>query len=193
MLGTLLGRSHHRAVVRALSTLSARHMSAPAPQHLVVLLHGLHSHPSDLSHLHHRFTSLANAPHVLLSSSGGDQTEGIDSAGLQVAREIEHACDSLGSHGSVSIVAHSNGGLVARWALGDLLTRTLLLQRWKPRLLVARIATPRRLPLWPVDREHDPHRCMQPLLWARGPTAPSPRYRHALPSALHLDGRRGGV
>ena len=29
------------------------------------------------------------------------------------------SCNALGPHGSLSIVAHSNGGLVGRWALGE--------------------------------------------------------------------------
>lgn len=77
---------------------------------------------------------------VLASSASGDQTDGIDAAGLRVAKEIQAACDALGDRGELSIVAHSNGGLVSRFALGDLESRGLL-ERWQPRTFLT-LASP---------------------------------------------------
>ncbi|EOD29544.1 hypothetical protein EMIHUDRAFT_113760 [Emiliania huxleyi CCMP1516] len=83
--------------------------------------------------------------HVLSAATAGDQTDGIDAAGLRVAREIEAACDAIGPSGSLSIVAHSNGGLVGRWALGELLEPATeargLLDRWRPQLFLT-LASP---------------------------------------------------
>ena len=62
-----------------------------------------------------------------------------------IAREIEAACDAIGPSGSLSIVAHSNGGLVGRWALGELLEPATeargLLERWRPQLFLT-LASP---------------------------------------------------
>mmetsp|Transcript_18163 Transcript_18163/g.58441 ORF Transcript_18163/g.58441 Transcript_18163/m.58441 type:complete len:207 (-) Transcript_18163:126-746(-) len=90
--------------------------------HLVVLLHGLHGEPSDMAFLHRRLLQGGHGRlHVLSAATAGDQTDGIDAAGPRVTREIEAACDAIGPSGLLSIVAHySNGGLVGRWALGEL-------------------------------------------------------------------------
>jgi Predicted acetyltransferases and hydrolases with the alpha/beta hydrolase fold len=103
--------------------LLARRCSTRAAEgpHLVVLIHGLHGEATDLSLLHHSIATAGQSDlHVLSSTSSGDQTDGIDAAGARVAAEIQDACRSLGSNGSLSVVAHSNGGLIGRWALGQL-------------------------------------------------------------------------
>ena len=133
---------HWRAIARRTFT-----TTTTSRVHLVVLVHGLHGEAADLDLLHHSFAAAAAAQpggdarlHVLASTAAGDQSDGIDAAGTRVAKEIEAACDALGSRGRLSVVAHSNGGLVSRFAMGELEPRGVL-NRWRPCLFLT-LASP---------------------------------------------------
>ena len=147
--GPMVPRLPRLARCRRRGLASASSASSAHP-HLIVLLHGLHGEASDMAYLQHRILAQHHTGvRVLASSAAGDQVDGIDASGLRVAHEVEAACNALGPHGSLSIVAHSNGGLVSRWALGRLEDGGVL-DRWKPRFFVT-LASP-HLGVYPFGR-----------------------------------------
>ena len=111
------------AVVGAL-----RPAAAACREHAVVLVHGLDGEPSDFATL----AALAARRHpraqIHAAQSLGLQRDGIVAAGRRLADELEQLCAPLASSAPplLSIVGHSNGGLVARYALGELEARGAL-------------------------------------------------------------------
>jgi hypothetical protein len=140
--------AHRRRLHGRAPRAPARATARAPPPHALVLLHGLHGEPSDFGFfLGALDAALDAAPPAaraalrpILSSAGGDQTDGIDAAGGRVAAEVAAACAALGGAGALSFVCHSNGGLVARAALGELRASGLL-RRWRPDLFLS-LASP---------------------------------------------------
>ncbi|KAG0569993.1 hypothetical protein M758_6G126000 [Ceratodon purpureus] len=90
------------------------------PDHLLILVHGILAKPGDwdyvkrklMKRLGSKFLIHASAVNSFLNTLGG-----IDHAGRRLASEIEQIAEKVPSLKRISIVAHSLGGLFARYAV----------------------------------------------------------------------------
>ncbi|XP_024381193.1 lipid droplet phospholipase 1 isoform X2 [Physcomitrium patens] len=95
------------------------------PEHLLVLVHGILSSPADWEYvqkalqrrLGNKFLIHASAVNSFLNTLGG-----IDHAGRRLASEIERIVEKVPSLKRISFLAHSLGGLFARYAVAMLYT-----------------------------------------------------------------------
>ncbi|KAI8464655.1 MAG: putative serine esterase-domain-containing protein [Monoraphidium minutum] len=96
--------------------------NAAAPTHLVLLVNGIWGGRWDWTRFTSRLLAHPAAGPLLVYASGANTAfrtgDGIDVCGRRLAREVEGVVTAHPSLTDISIVAHSMGGLVARYALG---------------------------------------------------------------------------
>jgi hypothetical protein len=97
---------------------------AAAPEHLVLLVNGLngsrHNWRAIGGFLAAELDPAATLLHASTASEKGATYEGVDACGRRLAAEIEGLTAAHPSLRRISVVGHSMGGLVARFALGAL-------------------------------------------------------------------------
>jgi hypothetical protein len=97
---------------------------ATAPEHLVLLVSGLngsrHNWRAIGGFLAAELDPAATLLHASTASERGATYEGVDACGRRLATEIEGLAAAHPSLRRLSVVGHSMGGLVARFALGAL-------------------------------------------------------------------------
>lgn len=94
-----------------------------APDHLLVLVHGIMASPSDWTYADAELTRELGSNFLVYVSSSNSYTKtfsGIDGAGNRLADEILSVVRRTNSLKRISILAHSLGGLFARYAIGVL-------------------------------------------------------------------------
>ena len=99
------------------------------PDHLLVLVHGLNGHPSIWDYLLAKLPSVQSRVRALpiQGMAGPASTQGIRGCAETVCTEVTEAVHSLPTITKVSIVGHSLGAVVARYALA--LLQPLLTER----------------------------------------------------------------
>ncbi|KAK1301885.1 hypothetical protein QJS10_CPB12g00750 [Acorus calamus] len=93
------------------------------PDHLLVLVHGILASPSDWTYVEAELKRQLGSNFLIYASSSNTYTKtftGIDGAGRRLADEVMQVVRSTGSLKRISFLAHSLGGLFARYAVGVL-------------------------------------------------------------------------
>ncbi|XP_004485889.2 uncharacterized protein [Cicer arietinum] len=93
------------------------------PDHLLVLVHGIWSSPSDWSYTEAELKTHLGKSFLIYASSSNAYTKtftGIDEAGKRLADEVMQVVKKTKSLKRISFVAHSLGGLFARYAISVL-------------------------------------------------------------------------
>ncbi|XP_039114186.1 uncharacterized protein LOC120249663 [Dioscorea cayenensis subsp. rotundata] len=91
------------------------------PEHLLVLVHGIMSSPSDWTYAKTELTRQLGNKFLIYASSSNTYTKtfgGIDGAGRRLAEEVLTVVQKTKSLRKISFLAHSLGGLFARYAIG---------------------------------------------------------------------------
>ncbi|KAG6477361.1 hypothetical protein ZIOFF_066614 [Zingiber officinale] len=94
-----------------------------APDHLLVLVHGIMASPSDWTYAKAELERQLGSNFLIYASSCNGFTktfDGIDRAGKRLAEEISSVVQKTGSLQRISILAHSLGGLFSRYAIAVL-------------------------------------------------------------------------
>ncbi|XP_071693126.1 uncharacterized protein [Rutidosis leptorrhynchoides] len=97
------------------------------PDHLLVLVHGIYASPSDWRYVEAELKRRLGRHFLIYASSSNTYSKtfaGIDGAGKRLADEVKQIVKSRDSLKRISFLAHSLGGLIARYAVGVLYTRT---------------------------------------------------------------------
>ncbi|KAF1918446.1 lipase/serine esteras-like protein [Ampelomyces quisqualis] len=110
---------------------SASVQSPAKAEHLCVLVHGLWGNPNHLKYvstsLRERFPEDQVEILVAKRNAGSLTYDGVDTGGERVASEVEHRLAELAEAGhdikKISVIGYSQGGLVARFAIGLLYSR----------------------------------------------------------------------
>lgn len=97
----------------------------PEPDHLLILVHGILAKPGDWNFVKRKlkkrlgckFLIHASAVNSFLNTLGG-----VDYAGLRLASEVQQIVEKVPSLKRISFVAHSLGGLFARYAVAMMYT-----------------------------------------------------------------------
>lgn len=93
-------------------------------QHLVIESKGLFCGPKNWEVMNKRLTSKLDQQHYLVHASEGNQLfltfEGIDACGERLAAEIKEIAHANPSLRYISMLGHSMGGLMLRYAAGQL-------------------------------------------------------------------------
>eukprot|EP01057_Protomagalhaensia_wolfi_P004309 Protomagalhaensia_wolfi_Nauph_80__4308@NODE_43_length_4308_cov_97_382759_g35_i0_p1_GENE_NODE_43_length_4308_cov_97_382759_g35_i0NODE_43_length_4308_cov_97_382759_g35_i0_p1_ORF_typecomplete_len421_score44_81DUF676/PF05057_14/4_2e31DUF676/PF05057_14/15Palm_thioest/PF02089_15/1_8e09Palm_thioest/PF02089_15/2_3e02PGAP1/PF07819_13/6e09PGAP1/PF07819_13/2_3e02DUF915/PF06028_11/1_4e05DUF915/PF06028_11/5_5e02LCAT/PF02450_15/3e05LCAT/PF02450_15/4_7e02Lipase_2/PF01674_18/6e05Lipase_2/PF01674_18/5_3e02Thioes len=121
----------------------------PAGMHLLVAIHGLWGHPIHLKQLVTSIEAVypTTQLHVLVceSNAGNLTYDGVDVGAERAMAEIEKKVEELAAAGTpvtkISFVGYSMGGLIARYVVGMLLAKGLLVQQLMP-VNFTTIATP---------------------------------------------------
>ncbi|KAI3676608.1 hypothetical protein L1987_86219 [Smallanthus sonchifolius] len=95
------------------------------PDHLLVLVHGIYASPSDWKYVESELKRRLGRHFLLYASSSNTYSKtfaGIDGAGKRLADEVRQVVKSRESLKRISFLAHSLGGLIARYAIGVLYT-----------------------------------------------------------------------
>ncbi|KAK1426492.1 hypothetical protein QVD17_15166 [Tagetes erecta] len=95
------------------------------PDHLLVLVHGIYASPSDWRYVESELKRRLGRQFLLYASSSNTYSKtfaGIDGAGKRLADEVKQVVKSRESLKRISFLAHSLGGLIARYAVGVLYT-----------------------------------------------------------------------
>ncbi|KAI3697834.1 hypothetical protein L6452_30931 [Arctium lappa] len=95
------------------------------PDHLLVLVHGIYASPSDWRYVEAELKRRLGRHFLIYASSSNTYSKtfaGIDGAGKRLADEVTQIVKSTESLKSISFLAHSLGGLIARYAVGVLYT-----------------------------------------------------------------------
>ncbi|KAH9563219.1 hypothetical protein CY35_05G113700 [Sphagnum magellanicum] len=95
------------------------------PDHLVVLVHGILASPSDWKYVEGELKSRLGNKFLIHASSVNSFLQtlaGIDLGGKRLADEVQQIVDGAPSLKRISFVAHSLGGLFARYAIAMLYT-----------------------------------------------------------------------
>ncbi|KAI3742848.1 hypothetical protein L1987_60544 [Smallanthus sonchifolius] len=95
------------------------------PDHLLVLVHGIYASPSDWRYVESELKRRLGRHFLLYASSSNTYSKtfaGIDGAGKRLADEVRQVVKSRESLKRISFLAHSLGGLIARYAVGVLYT-----------------------------------------------------------------------
>ncbi|KAJ8436653.1 hypothetical protein Cgig2_003032 [Carnegiea gigantea] len=90
------------------------------PDHLLVLVHGILASPSDWTYFDAELKKRLGRNFLIYASSSNTYTKtfgGIDGAGKRLAEEVRQVVQKTGSLKKISFVAHSLGGLFARYAV----------------------------------------------------------------------------
>ncbi|WMV15869.1 hypothetical protein MTR67_009254 [Solanum verrucosum] len=93
------------------------------PEHLLVLVHGILASPSDWTYVQAELRRRLGKNFLIYASSCNTFTKtftGIDGAGKRLADEVRLVVKKKESLKKISFLAHSLGGLIARYALGEL-------------------------------------------------------------------------
>ncbi|XP_074568286.1 lipid droplet phospholipase 1 isoform X2 [Curcuma longa] len=94
-----------------------------APDHLLVLVHGIMASPSDWTYAKAELERQLGSNFLIYVSSCNSFTktfDGVDRAGKRLADEISSVVQKMGSLQRISILAHSLGGLFSRYAVAVL-------------------------------------------------------------------------
>ncbi|KAI3510590.1 hypothetical protein L1887_17704 [Cichorium endivia] len=103
---------------------SANHVKEE-PDHLLVLVHGIYASPSDWRYVEAELKRRLGRHFLIYASSCNTYSKtfaGIDGAGKRLADEVKQVVKSTDSLKRISFLAHSLGGLIARYAVGALYT-----------------------------------------------------------------------
>lgn len=93
------------------------------PDHLLVLVHGILASPSDWTYFEAELKSRLGSNFLIYASSSNTYTKtftGIDGAGRRLANEVMQVVQKTESLKRISFLAHSLGGLFARYAIAVL-------------------------------------------------------------------------
>ncbi|RWR96339.1 putative lipase isoform X1 [Cinnamomum micranthum f. kanehirae] len=93
------------------------------PDHLLVLVHGILASPSDWTYVEAELKRRLGSNFLIYASSSNTYTKtftGIDGAGKRLADEVMQVVQKTESLKRISFLAHSLGGLFARYAIGVL-------------------------------------------------------------------------
>ncbi|ONK66877.1 uncharacterized protein A4U43_C06F12970 [Asparagus officinalis] len=107
------------------SSVTSKNMSDSkyAPDHLLVLVHGILASPSDWTYADAELKRQLGRNFLIYASSSNSYTKtfsGIDGAGRRLADEILSVVKTTESLKRISVLAHSLGGLFARYAMAML-------------------------------------------------------------------------
>ncbi|KAK9088849.1 hypothetical protein Scep_027931 [Stephania cephalantha] len=97
--------------------------SKSEPDHLLVLVHGILASPSDWTYVQAELKKRLGSNFLIYASSSNTYTKtfsGIDGAGKRLADEVKQVVRERESLKRISFLAHSLGGLFARYAVGVL-------------------------------------------------------------------------
>ncbi|XP_048490300.1 uncharacterized protein LOC104900483 isoform X2 [Beta vulgaris subsp. vulgaris] len=95
------------------------------PDHLLVLVHGILASPSDWTYFEAELKKRLGRNFLIYASSSNSYTKtfgGIDGAGKRLAEEVRQIVQRTESLKKISFLAHSLGGLFARYAVAVLYT-----------------------------------------------------------------------
>ncbi|CAH9121970.1 unnamed protein product [Cuscuta epithymum] len=95
------------------------------PEHLLILVHGIMGSPGDWTYVQAELKRQLGINYLIYASSCNTYTKtftGIDTAGKRLAEEIMLVVKERRSVKKISFLAHSLGGLIARYAIGALYT-----------------------------------------------------------------------
>ncbi|CAI9269264.1 unnamed protein product [Lactuca saligna] len=95
--------------------------------HLLVLVHGIYASPSDWRYVEAELKRRLGKHFLIYASSANTYSKtfaGIDGAGKRLADEVKQIVKSTDSLKKISFLAHSLGGLIARYAVAALYTST---------------------------------------------------------------------
>lgn len=93
------------------------------PDHLLVLVHGIMSSPSDWTYAETELKRQLGRNFLIYASSSNSFTKtfsGIDGAGRRLAEEVLNVVEKIESLKKISFLAHSLGGLFTRYAISVL-------------------------------------------------------------------------
>lgn len=93
------------------------------PEHLLVLVHGILASPSDWTYVEAELKKHLGKKFLVYASSSNTYTKtftGIDGAGKRLADEVRRVVEMTKSLKKISFLAHSLGGLFARYAIAVL-------------------------------------------------------------------------
>ncbi|MCL7035667.1 hypothetical protein MKW94_027026 [Papaver nudicaule] len=93
------------------------------PDHLLVLVHGILASPSDWTYVEAELKKRLGRTFLIYASSSNTFTKtfhGIDGAGKRLADEVKQVVQKTESLTKISFLAHSLGGLFARYAIAVL-------------------------------------------------------------------------
>ncbi|XP_057832484.1 uncharacterized protein LOC131043309 isoform X3 [Cryptomeria japonica] len=93
------------------------------PDHLLVLVHGIMASPSDWKYVEAELQRRLGNRFLIYASAGNSYTQtlhGIDIAGRRLAGEVQQLIQKTPSLRRISFLAHSLGGLFARYAIAVL-------------------------------------------------------------------------
>ncbi|XP_042006433.1 uncharacterized protein LOC121755218 isoform X2 [Salvia splendens] len=125
-------RKHHSLKAQAMSTTQGDLSSPTAminledkPDHLLVLVHGIMGSPSDWTYCEAELKRRLGKKFLIYASSCNMYAKtftGIDGAGRRLADEVTEVVKKADSLTKISFLAHSLGGLIARYAIAVLYT-----------------------------------------------------------------------
>ncbi|VFQ97101.1 unnamed protein product [Cuscuta campestris] len=95
------------------------------PEHLLILVHGIMGSPGDWTYVQAKLKRQLGRHYLIYASSCNTYTKtfaGIDGAGKRLAEEIRLVVNEKSSLKKISFLAHSLGGLIARYAIAVLYT-----------------------------------------------------------------------
>ncbi|KAL4369243.1 hypothetical protein GQ457_05G034520 [Hibiscus cannabinus] len=131
--GTNSNRKHQGLRAQAMSTTTQGDFAAsnrignakndPDPDHLLVLVHGILASPSDWTYAEAELKRRLGRNFLIYASSVNSHTKtfaGIDGAGKRLADEVLQVVNKTESLKRISFLAHSLGGLLARYAIAML-------------------------------------------------------------------------
>ncbi|KAL3643508.1 hypothetical protein CASFOL_014323 [Castilleja foliolosa] len=98
------------------------------PDHLLVLVHGIMGSPSDWTYCEAELKRRLGKRFLIYASSCNTYTKtftGIDGAGKRLADEVMQVVKKTKSLQKISFLAHSLGGLIARYAIAVLYTQNV--------------------------------------------------------------------
>ncbi|CAH9081195.1 unnamed protein product [Cuscuta epithymum] len=98
------------------------------PDHLIVLVHGILASTSDWTYTQAELKRRLGRKFLIYASSCNAYIKtfaGIDGAGKRLAVEVMQVVKTRGSLKKISFIAHSLGGLIARYAVAVLFTKNL--------------------------------------------------------------------
>ncbi|KAK7306551.1 hypothetical protein VNO77_44499 [Canavalia gladiata] len=128
--GANRGQKHQRLRAEAMSTVTQGNSLAQStgntkndPDHLLVLVHGIWARPSDWTYAEAELKKHLGKNFLIYVSSSNTSSKtlaGIDEAGKRLADEVMQVVKKSKSLKKISFLAHSLGGLFARYAVSVL-------------------------------------------------------------------------
>ncbi|KAJ0080887.1 hypothetical protein Patl1_10523 [Pistacia atlantica] len=128
---------HQGFKAQAMSTTTQENFASPRgivngrndPDHLLVLVHGILASPSDWTYVEAELKRRLGRNFLIYASSCNTYTKtfsGVDGAGKRLADEVMQVVKKTDSLKKISFLAHSLGGLFARYAVAVLYSPTPL-------------------------------------------------------------------